>query len=382
MRLKLLAGLSCLALFAAACGSDDADSTSSSQGAVVAEQAQVQQVQAESAEPTEAEPSLEPAPTDAAEPTPEPEPVETAEAAALDGTSASAGCGAAASPGTTTVSMLSEGRDREYALVVPTGYDPDVATPLVLNWHGLGSNGPEQLTFTEYPALADNEGFIVVAPTGIPGPGEDRNSWELTEDQDPTRSDLLLASEILDEVIASLCIDQDRVYSTGMSNGGYFSSVLACEMSDRIAAVATIAALTRADDCSPERAVPMIGFHGTEDDVVPYDGSGTSSLAPGITVPLFELVIPEEFAEFADAAGCSIEPTIEQFSDNVTAQVYQGCDGTGEYTFYEIAGAGHTWPGSSLSMAVSEAFGLGITTSEIDATEVSWEFFQRHSLTS
>ncbi|MFV0524902.1 MAG: alpha/beta hydrolase family esterase [Acidimicrobiales bacterium] len=290
------------------------------------------------------------------------------------------GCGLTLTPGQTTVSLEFEDRTRVYELVVPAGYDPAVPTPVVLNWHGLGSNGPDQLAFSEYPALADREGFLVVAPTGVPMPGQALNSWELTDDDDPTRDDLAFAAAVLDHVIATTCVDEARVYTTGMSNGGYFSSRLVCEMSDRIAAAASVAGLTHPDDCLPSRPVPYLGFHGVLDEIVPYDGGGFSSLFPGVRVELFEAVIPDEFAEFATGDGCGPVPVEQAVTGNVTTFIYPACPEGVEAVFYRIADGGHTWPGSASSAAISEPAGLGRTNTEINATELSWEFFSRHPL--
>jgi polyhydroxybutyrate depolymerase len=269
---------------------------------------------------------------------------------------------------------------RVYELVVPPGYDPEVPTPLVMNWHGLGSNGPDQLGFSEYPALAAEKDFLVVAPTGVPSPGQTQNSWELTDDDDPTRDDIAFAEAVLDRVIATTCVDDSRVYTTGMSNGGYFSSRLVCELADRIAAAASVAALGHPDDCEPSRPVPYIGFHGVDDEIVPYDGGGYSSLFPGVQIELFEAVIPDEFAEFADTFGCEPSPIEESISADVTAFEYQNCPGGIEAVFYELDNAGHTWPGSSISLAIGQVSGLGVTNTDISATELSWELFSRHSL--
>lgn len=290
------------------------------------------------------------------------------------------GCGADLAIGRSTVSFQFEDRTRVYELVVPPDYDPDVPTPLVLNWHGLGSNGPDQLGFSEYPAIAAREGFVVVAPTGVPAPGQAQNSWELTDADDPTRDDIAFAEAVLDRVIATACIDEARVYTTGMSNGGYFSSRLVCELADRIAAAASVAALTHPDDCEPARPVPYLAFHGVDDEVVPYDGGGFSSLAPGVRIELFELAIADEFAEFAVGYGCDPDPTEESVSADVTVFGYQGCPDGVEALFYELDNAGHTWPGSTVSLAIGQVAGLGATNTDINATELSWEFFSRHSL--
>jgi len=367
-----------LALLAAACGGSEEQ---------VADVGDVEPTQGPTAEPAP-EPDPTPAPTSEPEPDPtevptvepEPEPEPEPESEPQGNTALAGGCGSGAVAGTTTETFAFEDRDRTFERVVPTSYDDSTPMPVVLNWHGLGSSGAEQLVFSDYASLAQTEGFIVIAPTGVPAPGDTRNSWELDPSQDPTRDDLAFANELLDIVIESLCVDETRVYTTGMSNGGYFSSVLVCEMSDRIAAAASIAALSHADDCDPARIVPYIGFHGTDDAVVPFAGGGESSLAPGEVVPLFLLEIPAEFAEFAVAAGCDAEPAVTQESEHVTSYDYLGCADDVEMTFYEIADAGHTWPGSLISLAISQGAGLGVTTNEISASQTSWDFFEQYSL--
>ena len=372
-----------LALLAAACGggSDEAVEATSQVAA-----------EADDASPTAAaEPTTKPAPTPepptpepdppaepAPDPTAEPQPEPTVESAASSGP-LSNGCGAGVAPGISTVTLEFEGNERVYERVIPAGYDDSTPLPVVLNWHGLGSNGVEQVGFSDYANLADAEGFIVIAPTGL-ADADNRNSWELTPEQFPERDDVAFANTLLDQVIETLCVDPARVYTTGMSNGGYFSSVLVCEMSDRIAAAASVAALSHPDGCDPSRVVPYIGFHGTEDEVVPYDGSGESSLALGQIIPLFQLKILDEFTEFAAEAGCDIEPVVEELSANVTSFDFQNCTAGVTMTFYEIEGAGHTWPGSATSLALSEMLGLGVTTDQISASETSWAFFEQHSL--
>lgn len=396
---RVLILMAALCLVAAACGNG---SDSSSDGASTgSDQTETADPPAVEPEPTEVppatpvpdptpEPTAEPEPTTEPEPTAEPEPAPTVEpeptqeaepAGETETVALASGCGAGGSgPALTTESFDFEGRTRTFEQVLPSAYDGETPLPVVLNWHGLGSSGVEQVGFSEYGLLAEVEEFIVIAPTGVPSPGDDSNSWELEPDQDPTRDDLAFANTLLDLVIESLCVDDRRVYTTGMSNGGYFSSVLACEMSERIAAAAAVAALTHADDCDPSRTVPMIGFHGTDDLVVPYAGGGESSLAPGQTVELFLLEIPDEFAEFAIAAGCATEPTVTEVSANVNSYDYPDCPGDIAMTFYEIEGGGHTWPGSLISLAISEAVGLGPTTAEINATETSWAFFEQYAL--
>ena len=88
----------------------------------------------------------------------------------------------------------------------------------------------------------------------------------------------------------------------------------------------------------------------------------------------------DEFGEFADSAGCDNAPVIVEESANVNSYNYENCLDDIEMTFYEIGGAGHTWPGSVISLAISQSAGLGVTTNEISASETSWTFFAQYAL--
>jgi len=271
------------------------------------------------------------------------------------------------------------GADHPVRVFVPSTFAGE-PLPVVLNWHGLGSNGPEQAAYTGYETLAESAGFIVVHPTGVPVPGSALNSWELADDEDPNRDDVAFASTLIDTLVAHWCADPTRVYSTGMSNGGFFTARLVCELADRIAAASSIAGTYHPDGCSPARDVPYLAFHGTADVVVPFAGGGHSVLLTNddpIQRAFFEQVMPDEFAQFAADAACSPDPMVGHVGDEVIRYDYTGCAGDVPLTFFEITGGGHTWPNSPLAASTGM---LGRTTDDIDATADSWAFFQQHTL--
>ena len=265
-------------------------------------------------------------------------------------------------------------------IFVPSGFTGE-PTPTVLNWHGLGSDGPQQAMFTGYEALAAAEGFIVVHPTGVPSPGTDANSWELVDGQDPGRDDIAFANALIDTLIDEWCADPRRIYSTGMSNGGFFTARLLCEIADRIAAASSVAGTFHPEGCAPARPVPYLAFHGTDDLVVPFDGSGESVLISGdnpVLRAFFSQVMPDEFGEFAADAGCARRARKAVVGTDVLRHRYRNCDGDASLVFFEITGGGHTWPSSPLADEV--AGGLGYTTDDVDATADSWAFFERYTL--
>ena len=179
--------------------------------------------------------------------------------------------------GVTSTTLEAGGGVHDVRIYVPEMLSSDPA-PTVLNWHGLGSNGPEQAAFSGYETLAETEEFVVVHPTGL-DVGDGRNSWELAQFDTPARDDLAFADALIDLLVQDWCADESRIYSTGMSNGGFFTSELVCHRSTRIAAAASVAGMSNAPGCDPERAVPYISFHGTDDNVVPFAGGGESTLS-------------------------------------------------------------------------------------------------------
>ena len=278
--------------------------------------------------------------------------------------------------GLSTGSVTSGGNEYTYQWTVPSSYD---GSPLavVLDFHGIGSNGAQQAVFSGWAQTAELEGFLSVQPTGLSIGGDDRPSWELPQFDTDQRDDITMVVDLIDEISNSICVDPARIYATGMSNGGLFASTLVCALSERIAAAVSVAGVTHDESCSPTRAVPYLAFHGTDDTVVPFNGGGESTLdGADLSGAFFEQVIPDEFAEFAETSGCT-ESVDSEITPEVTLTNYSGCTDGVPLGFYAIAGGGHTWPGSAISAAIPS---LGVTNTDISATEIAWGFFSQYTL--
>ena len=115
--------------------------------------------------------------------------------------------------------------------------------------------------YSDYEAVAEEQGFIVVHPTGVADEPGGPNSWQLFHSEGDTRDDLAFAGALIDELVANWCADPTRVYSTGMSNGGFFTAHLICEMADRIAAAVSVAGTYHPPGCVPSRDVPYMAIH-------------------------------------------------------------------------------------------------------------------------
>jgi polyhydroxybutyrate depolymerase len=260
-------------------------------------------------------------------------------------------------------------RQRTYLLYIPETYDPASPTPLVLSLHGFASWSQQQMTLSGWNDVADAEGFIVVYPagTGIP------LRWTVQPPSDNARNanpvdDVGFIAALLDMLSEGYCIDTARIYVNGLSNGGGMTYVLACTLADRIAAVGMVAGayIEPADGCNPARPIPVISFHGTDDRIVPYDGGRSG----GFMFP----DIANWVAAWAGRNACDEVPESFSVSDAVRGIRYLNCDA--EVVFYTIEGGGHSWPGGD---PLPEQI-VGVTTDEINASAVMWEFFRANPL--
>lgn len=261
----------------------------------------------------------------------------------------------AGAPGPRTLSIESGGLTREFRLFVPESNDPTAATPLVLNFHGLGSNATAQELYAQMVDKATLEGFITAAGQGV------SNSWNAGEVCCPPANqqgvdDVRFVRDMVARIESEYCIDARRIYSTGMSNGGFISNRLACEASDLIAAIAPVASVLGLVGCDPARPVPILMFNGTDDVLVPYAAASNA------------------FARWQAFNGCTGDPAVSYAQGDAECVTSDDCAEGATTTLCTIDGGGHTWPG-----AIPRP-GLGHTSTDIDATDAMWEFFVAHPL--
>jgi polyhydroxybutyrate depolymerase len=268
-----------------------------------------------------------------------------------------------------TGTIVSSGEKRAYFLYVPVSYDPSVPAPLVISIHGYAEWPAHQMQISRWNDLADEYGFLVVYPSGTDFP----KRWRTTRfDPSAPLIDVIFISDLIDLLSAEYNIDPDRIFANGLSNGGGMSFVLSCELSDRIAAIGSVAGayVYPLEECNPSRPVPVIAFHGTADPIVPYQGGPSHSF--DIPFP----VILDWVAALAARHGCHPGPEALPAPGAVTGMHYTDCDENAEVVFYTIAGGGHTWPGG---VPLPESI-TGLTSMDIDATRLMWEFFQLHPM--
>ena len=270
---------------------------------------------------------------------------------------------------TINASITHDGIERDYILYVPEIYDGSTAVPLVLNFHGFGSGASQQMFYGDFRDIADTEGFLLVHPEGTTLIGN--QFWNVGfPGLSSTIDDVGFTEALIDELATLYTIDLDRVYATGMSNGGFMSFLLACQLSEKIAAVASVTgSMTQDtfDDCNAQLPTPVLQIHGTEDDVVSYNENNLS------------LPIPDVISYWVDHNNCETTPTTTTLPDvdvsdgsTIEYSVYEDGDNGITTEHMKVIGGGHTWPGSILNSAG--------TNQDIDASMEIWLFFSRYDI--
>jgi polyhydroxybutyrate depolymerase len=249
-------------------------------------------------------------------------------------------------------SFVFDGIERTYRVHLPDNYDENLEYPLVINMHGLGSNSFEQEFYSEFDQVADTAGIVMAYPDGVD------NQWNIINDGGV--DDVGFISALIDTMAANYSIDLLRVYACGMSMGGFMSHRLGCQLNVRIAAIGSVTGLLVYTNCNFTRKVPVIQIHGTADDIVPYSG------------------VAYTMQYWTNTNGCP-DSVITELPDidttdqsTVTLTTYSPCLEDSEVLLYTINGGGHTWPGAS--------YIIGVTNQDIHASVEIWNFFKKFSL--
>lgn len=283
-------------------------------------------------------------------------------------------------------SIRHDGLDRSYLIYLPAGFADEKLFPMVLSLHGGGGKAEHfdgGLTMGKLSKAADKLGIILVFPQGIDKQWCDGRSEILNGKK--ARDDVGFIAALIDKMIADFPVDAERVYATGISNGGFMSIRLAMDLSDKIAAVAPVTAQIASviSDKKPAFPISVMFVNGTKDPLVPYDGGSVRLFRFGksrgqITSASSSVEI------FRKHNGCNEQPekTVvpdKDKNDGSTVEIYRysgGKEGT-EVVLVKVIGGGHTWPGGNQYL---RPWLIGNVCRDIDACELILEFFLKHSL--
>ena len=263
--------------------------------------------------------------------------------------------------------FIHDGLDRYYLIYRPT-FIANNNVPILFALHGYGSSAAFHKSYTQYEQIADQNNFIVIYPQGYKFESLLANSsshwnvgaWTVASDID----DVDFIDTIIDLVSSKEQINQNRIYSSGMSNGGFMSYHLACNLSSRIAAIASVTGSMSREtlaSCSPNHPTSVLQIHGLEDAVVPYAGIEALGMEP----------IDDVLTFWADANNCNpvrVIAVVDSFSNNNSADYinYESCENDVDVKLIRIPSMGHTWP--------------DLNNFNISATEEIWSFLSQYDL--
>ncbi|MGA2512103.1 MAG: PHB depolymerase family esterase [Candidatus Limnocylindrales bacterium] len=280
--------------------------------------------------------------------------------------------------GRATIQLTSDGLDRPYLLQAPPNAGAD-GLPLLVELHGRGIDAVRFDTVTGFGALAAECGFALALPSAV---DEIWNDGRVpTTEGDGRPDDVGYIAAVVDDAIARLPIDPRRVYIVGMSNGAAMAGRLACELAERIAAIAQVggtAAARVAARSRPSCPVPILNIHGTADPHAPYEGGIRHSLRGRLMLRhgFGPAVGVDDWARFWVAANGAIrDAAVSAIPPDTTIRTWRRPSASSDVVFYRIDGGGHTWPGGRWWMP---AFLFGRTSVTFDATRVIWDFLASH----
>ncbi len=264
-------------------------------------------------------------------------------------------------------SIFTGGMYRSYRLYIPAVFTGLTPRPLILDFHGYTSNATYEQMYSNFAPVADTANFLVVYPQGTFLNGQ--TYWNAGISNTDV-NDVQFILDLIGVLENNYAIDHNKVYSCGLSNGGFMSHTLGCELNNKIAAIASVAGsmfYSQYNNCWTNRAVPVMQIGGTADAIVPYNGTATM-------LPIDSVI---KYWAFKD--NCNPTPQIDTVpdintTDGCTAVHYTFSTGTAGSTceLYKVLGGGHTWPGSP--------YVLGVTNQDFNASLQMWMFFRKYKL--
>jgi polyhydroxybutyrate depolymerase len=279
-----------------------------------------------------------------------------------------------------TINITSDGVARNFIVYLPSGYNNSGKMPLIFAIHG-GSGTPEgMINIANFKPIADRDKVVLVYPEGV------QKNWNDGRPTVPNQlgiNDVGFFNQMCDYMINNYSVDGKKIYATGISNGGFMSTRLGCELSNRIAAIAvdaaTMEAKSIAPNCNPGRPVPALYIHGTTDPLVPFLGGQITAggTAGGTILSHFQVI-----EKWVALNGCNSTPTVTDLPDisndgtTIKQRVYTGGTTGSEVVSYVILNGGHTWPQGYQYLNVAI---IGKTSQDMNACEVIWTFFKRFS---
>ncbi len=276
------------------------------------------------------------------------------------------------------VTLEYAGKTRRYLLYLPGSRAQSDPLPLVVALHGGGGHAELMADDERYGLIgkAERAGFAVVFPNGHSRLPRGRlATWNAGgccgNARDTGSDDVGFIRAVVADVARRTPIDRQRIFATGMSNGGMMAYRLACEAADLFRAIASVAGTEAVADCRPSRPVPILHIHARDDSHVLFDGgAGADAFLDRRQVMDF-VSVPETIARWVKRNGCQAPPQRVLERQGAWCERYAGCRAAASVQLCVTAEGGHSWPG-----ATRVRRGKADASQALDANDTIWEFFQ------
>ncbi len=283
-------------------------------------------------------------------------------------------------PGETTSRITVDNISRTFIVYVPESYSPTKKSPLIFLLHGGGANAQSMLNISngeDFKSISERDNVLLAVPQGV---DKSWNDGRGTKANKQGADDVKFISSLIDYMESHYSVDASRIYATGISNGGFMTSRIGCEIGNKFAAIAAVAATMGVDtpynSCKPGFALPVMYIHGTSDPIVPFNG-GTKTIGAEGAFVSHQQVIDKWIA----IDHCNAKPVITHLPNTtfdgttITKEEYSGGkDGT-EVVSYVIENGGHTWPGGKQYLPKMM---IGRVSRDMNGCDVIWDFFKQH----
>lgn len=267
------------------------------------------------------------------------------------------------------------GQTREYILHLPPHFNKEDKHALVLVFHGGGGTAKRSLQFFGINQVADTAGFIAVYPNGLNKGWNDGRAIKKH-----SNDDIAFIRQLIDQLSKDYQIDEKRIFTTGISNGGFFSFALGLHLADKIRAIAPVCATIPADiftGYSPVKPVSLLLINGTEDPLVPYNGGevGGKWMHRGLCVGTDETI--KKFIQINQCNSSASATSLpdKDPNDECTAKKYSYVSANRNHVqLIRISGGGHTWPGGKQYLGKRL---VGRVCKDFSAAVEIWNFFRQ-----
>jgi polyhydroxybutyrate depolymerase len=246
---------------------------------------------------------------------------------------------------------------------MPASVTATPALPVLVNFHAAGESPETVEGYTHFVQEGNAAGYIVVTPRGASG------RWNFVRRAAAGPDDVAFVSAILADLSVRTCIDENRIFASGMGDGADMALTLACALPGQLAAVVPVASSVLPASC-PSPGASLLAIQGTADQVTPYNGGGPDRAAPlngTVAQP-----VEQRVGRYATAVGCGPATTRIPTTNTSVNVRWTSCPAGVDVGIVAFQGGGHVWPDSSASPPAGSA------AADFSATEIALAFFQGH----